>query len=172
MINPSDIFIEEFGNVAAIASIYELKLRLLADKTPALKEKSHAHRLEELEDAFITHFEKMLTPDGITLLKTGRQLRNKVLHGDFSVAAKKVEELKPGSLKKDGVLSVKLDTGTSKFVSGTDSRDTGIFGCLLECKTSGLFDQCRDIFAKMVGIIAQISHEEAEREIAEHPGKK
>jgi hypothetical protein len=162
MIDPSEIFIEEFGNVAAIASIYELKLRLLADKTASIKDKSHAHRLEELEDAFIEHFRDKLTVEGITLLKTGRQLRNKVLHGDFSVAAAKVEELRPGVLSKGGVTALNLKDGTLKTVSGTDSRDTGIFGWLLECKTSGLFDQCRDIFAKMIGIVAQISHDEAQ----------
>jgi hypothetical protein len=171
MINfdPSEVFVKEFGNVAAIASIYELKLRLLADKTSALKNKSHAHRLEDLEDAFISHFQEKLTDKGVTLLKTGRQLRNKLLHSDFSIAAKKVEELRPGTLQRGGVIRVDLSDGSTQAVSETDSRDTGIFGWLLESgMKGGLFEQCRIIFSQMIGIIAQISDDEAKRELAEH----
>ena len=78
---------------AADGAVIELKLRLLADKTPGLQEYAHVQKLEDIEAEVARHFGSSLSEADKKTLSLCRQLRNKVLHCNFRAARDKLEEL-------------------------------------------------------------------------------
>jgi hypothetical protein len=62
----------------------ELKLRLLAGKVPTLRKYAHQQNLGNIEDELATHFGDALSVAEKNMLRLCRQLRNKVLHSDFT----------------------------------------------------------------------------------------
>ncbi len=62
----------------------ELKLRLLAGKVPTLRKYAHQQNLGNIEDELAIHFGDALSVAEKDMLRLCRQLRNKVLHSDFT----------------------------------------------------------------------------------------
>jgi hypothetical protein len=71
----------------------QLKMRLLAGKIPALQKYAHERQLGEIETDLLTHFANSLSEAEKETLRLSRQLRNKVLHGDFRAAREKLQKL-------------------------------------------------------------------------------
>jgi hypothetical protein len=86
--SPREIFEQQYKAAAAEGAIYELRMRLLADKVPQLQQSAYQERLEGVEGLIVVHFASALTDDEKSLLTLCRQLRNKLLHGDFRSARK------------------------------------------------------------------------------------
>jgi hypothetical protein len=82
------IFEQQYKAAAAEGALYELRVRPLADKVPALQQSAYGERLEDVEGLIVVHFGSALTDEEMTLLKLCRQLRNKMLHCDFGAARK------------------------------------------------------------------------------------
>ena len=147
-------YLEQFKSAAAEGAIVELKLRLLADKFPALQECAHSQFLDEIEKKVEAYFADYLSDENKATLKLCRQLRNKLLHGNFSVAREKLGELGVGP-HRGGVKRVDLATGNTEYVADTAST-TGpgrIFGWVLEMGESGDFLDALEIFGKAEQIL-------------------
>lgn len=161
MDNPiTEKLFKDFQIAAGKGALFELKLRLLADKTPDLKEYSHK-RLFDLEEELYRFFENNLSQDDMKVLLHTRPLRNKILHGNFEAAKNKVETAVQKELPRNKVHVLKLSTDELKSVSDTRIKDSGIFGWLLESGTNGLFIEAISIFNSANEIISRLTLEES-----------
>lgn len=93
MNSPRKIFEQQYKAAAAEGALYELYMRLLADKVPALQQMAYGKDLKDVEAQIVAHFADALLDDEKTVLERCRQLRNKILHCDFFAARKKLEQL-------------------------------------------------------------------------------
>ncbi len=152
---PHTIYLDQYKVAAGEGAFVELKLRLLADKLPALQLYAHTQRLEDIEAEVGTYFGSALSDDEKNTLALCRQLRNKILHCNFSVAREKLAELgaKPraGGVRKvdlaelspAGMLFKTRDAiagkpDTSVAVAASPTTDAGnVFGWLLEVGEAG-----------------------------------
>ena len=147
-------YLEQFKSAAAEGAIVELKHRLLADKFPALQDCALSQSLDEIERRVETYFADYLTGENKATLKLCRQLRNKLLHGDFSVAREKLGELGI-SPRRGGVKRVDLATGNTENVADTVSTagPGRIFGWVLELGEAGHFLDAVEVFGNAERII-------------------
>ncbi len=135
-----------FGESAKFAAIYELKLRLLADKSPCTKQVSMNYSLENVENVIFKYFGKELTDQNRLLLTSCRQLRNKLFHTEFSAANKIMEDVY-GISSPDLVKYIKLEEGADileeilahnngikepSSILANKEKDTGIYGWFLQ----------------------------------------
>lgn len=160
--NPSDIFVSQYATAAASAAVFELKARLLADKTDGLEKVAH-DRLEALVDAIVVEYALELAQGEADLLHRARRLRNKLLHSDLHDAQDILRELTPGFPDGD-VHRVDLETGEVAPVAASKStREGRVFGWLLEMGSNGAFLAAQRIFNEAIAIIERLVLAEVER---------
>lgn len=175
MQSPSDIFVEQYKAAAAERAIVELRLRLLADKVPALQNHAHAQKLGDIETRLAWHFGSALSEEDKRTLALCRQLRNKVLHCNFRATRDKLEDLgtetRRSDIKKVVVSGLSGPAvvakirgavagleGTFEYVADTSSTDPGsVFGWLLELGAAGDFRKAIDAFRNAAAIIDRLS---------------
>lgn len=174
MTSPSDIFIAQYREAAGDGAILELKLRLLTGKVPALQPSTDA-KLENVEEEIARFFARHLSEDEREQLRLCRQLRNKVLHCDFSKARAKLHEMGAPQVR-GGVRQIRLtDTtgegilphlkeglsdkpGTHQYVADLNSTaDAGVFGWLLELGSAGDFSRAAEVFRRTCAIIDRLA---------------
>ena len=167
------MFLDAFKNAAAEGAAVELKMRLLAGKTPALQKGAHSVVLGDVEAGLIAHFGAALSDEDKETLRLCRQLRNKVLHSDFRAARDKLSELGIASSSGD---VVKIDlpvvtvaevakkiagakAGTEGIrVSDTLSTDVGsVFGWFLEAGQAGDFANASAAFKSAAEIVDRLA---------------
>jgi hypothetical protein len=170
----TDIFEQQYKAAAAEGALYELKMRLLADKVSALQQSAYRERLEGVEELIIGHFGSAVTDEEGTLLKRCRQLRNKILHGDFAAARKKLEELganpQHGNVKRvdirglsgreiiDKIGDVRANAiGSYQYVGASPTTAGTVFAWLIEAGRAGDFKRASESFAQAVGIIDRLA---------------
>jgi hypothetical protein len=174
----------KFAEVGAVASLYELKVRLLADKEPATESKSTARKVSKTEEAIIKHFtdNHMLTAAEAELLTTARELRNKFLHGEFPAALAIVEDYIGKSFPESGLGVAKLE-GTEgekileqlfaiiegkaplKPIRKTSIEEGRMFGWFLEAHASGALESAKLLLIAAVELIDRISLEHAMKRV-------
>jgi hypothetical protein len=88
-----EIFEHQYKAAAAEGAIYELRMRLLADKVPELQQSAYGERLKDVEKLVVVDFAGALSDADKSVFERCRQLRNKLLHCDFHAARQKLEEL-------------------------------------------------------------------------------
>lgn len=171
---PSDIFVDQYKAAAAEGAVVELKLRLLADKIPALQKYAHEKSIANIELEVAQHFANFLSEEDNKTLSLCRQLRNKIFHANFSEARSKLVAL-GGRAQRGGVIKVgssglssikpaeKITNaisgveGTFEYIADTETSKPGsIFGWLLEITESGDLLQSIDAFKKAVAIIDRL----------------
>lgn len=166
---PSDPFFFAYANACGWGCLLELKMRILADNTPSLKHLAHATKLEDIETAIATAFSARLKAgDGQLLAKT-RVLRNKVLHGNFSKAKETLIEL-GYAIPDGGVQGIDVAAGTDIHgalvngplipVSQTPTKDSHIYGWLLEGGKAGLFTTAAEVFRSTTEIVERLFTDE------------
>lgn len=151
---------DEYELLAGKAALFELYIRLLADKTPELKPYVHKN-LQFLEEKLYEHFSEKISDEELHILERTRPLRNRILHGNFSSAKNKLEETTKTELDRDNVHMMRFSTDEVKSVADTSIKEGGIFGWLLESATNGFFPEAFGIFEKANAIIYRISFETA-----------
>jgi hypothetical protein len=149
--HPSGPFFGQFARAAAGAGLFELKVRLFADNTPALQ-KHKEDALEALVKLVIEHEQASIDQDDVTLLKACVRLRNKLLHADFSKAAGTLVSFGV-KLDRGRVHIVDLSDGAARKVSETSTTDGRVFGWVLEGGRSGVFLQACLVFRRGIGLI-------------------
>lgn len=170
---PVQIAFERFGEVARLAAIQELRIRLLANKTKAIQDSAYEHHVAETNKKIIEHFTQLGHLDQVKseLLTKSQTIRNKILHCKFNTAVKRIEELVGASMQGPPVQVIKVDPnaggeellktifavqesmatgkpGPHQSASQMSDRDVGIFGGLLNCVQTGAMDAAIQIFEK------------------------
>jgi len=90
-----DPLLAAFKEAAAEGAVLELRLRLLCGVLPELEPHSHALRLQDTEAAIAAWFTARgrMNSDDAKKLELCRQLRKKLLHCNFPMALKKLDQL-------------------------------------------------------------------------------
>lgn len=169
MNSPSDVFFNQIGNISALATICEVKMRILADNNKPLSHLAHAKRLEDVENAIIKSFEKHLSADEIARLKAGRVIRNKVLHGDFEAASIKLDEIEAGKQSKPEGMVLELNTGELRDIGSKPIKSSSIFEWLIAIATTGFFPLAMEVLEKNLSTINRIIEQSAKGEITPGP---
>lgn len=174
MHSPREIFEQQYKAAAAEGAIYELRMRLLADKVPQLQQSAYGERLEGVEGLIVVHFASALTDDEKSLLTLCRQLRNKLLHCDFRSARKKLEELgtnpQRGGVRRTDIsglsgrqmadkiaAAVARVPGSSQYVGDLPQGAGTVFGWLFEAGAAGDFNRAVDSFARGAAIVDRLA---------------
>jgi hypothetical protein len=172
--SPREIFERQYKAAAAEGALYELYIRLLADKVPELQQTAYGERLEGVEGLIVVHFSSALTEDEKNHLKLCRQLRNEILHCDFHAARKKLEELGAnpqfGNVRRMEIsglsgreiaeqISRALANapGSSEYVADLGSQVGTVFGWLLEAGGAGDFARAAASFARGAAIVDRLA---------------
>jgi hypothetical protein len=171
--NPSDVFVDQYRIAAGEGAVLELKMRLLANKVPALRPYLD-EKLEEVEEQIIALFGKELQGNEPEQLGLCRQLRNKVLHCDFPKARSKLHELgapqvrggvreiritdpTPGGLVQHLTDAAAGTPGSFRHVADLTSKtEVNVFDWLLELGTAGDFGRAAEIFRVACGIVDRL----------------
>jgi hypothetical protein len=149
--SPSDGFFRQFARAAAGAGLFELRVRLFADNTPALQ-KHKDDKLEALVKLVVEHERASIDRDDEILLKKCARLRNKLLHADFSKAAGTLLSF-GAQLERGQVQMVDLTDGAVRKVSETSTSDGRVYGWVLEGARSGAFTQAVRLFLRGIALI-------------------
>jgi hypothetical protein len=172
--SPREIFERQYKAAAAEGALYELRMRLLADKVLELQKSAYRQELKDIEKLIIAHFASALSDDEKALLERCRQLRNKILHCDFHAARKKLEELganpQPGNVRRTDVsglsgqqMAEKISSalanapGSSQYVADLGSRAGTVLGWLFEAGRAGDFTKAVDSFARGAAIVDRLA---------------
>ncbi|OIQ97768.1 hypothetical protein GALL_202380 [mine drainage metagenome] len=172
---PQAKFLEQFRVAAGEGAVVELKLRLLADKLPSLQRLAHAPQLEEIENEVAIQFANALGEEEKATLSLCRQLRNKILHCNFSVARERlgdlgVEPQSAGVRKIDlaevnpNEMRAKIERAVAEsqctLVSAAPTKQPGsVFGWLLEAGAAGDFLKAASAFRSASAIVDRLASE-------------
>lgn len=176
MNSPRKIFEQQYKLAAAEGAVYELYMRLLADKVPELQQSAYGRRLKNVEELIVVHFSSALTDDEKNHLKLCRELRNKILHCDFHEARQKLEEIgaspqRAGVSRTDisglsgrqmrGKITAALSgaPGMSEYVADLGSRAGTVFGWLFEAGGAGDFAKAASAFARGAAIVDRLARD-------------
>jgi hypothetical protein len=169
-----EIFEQQYKAAAAEGAIIELRLRVLANKVPELREFAHEKKLLDVETPITRHFAAALTEEEKSTLALCRELRNKILHCDFRAARKKLGELgaetRRGNVMKVDVQAlsgaqiaekmtrvVKNVEGTSEYVADSAPGADDIYGWLWDAGAGGDFIQAVSAFARAAAIVDRLA---------------
>lgn len=169
MNSPSDPLFQQIGHISALATICEVKMRILADNNKPLKHLAHAKILEDVENAIIRSFEKHLATDEVSRLKAGRVIRNKVLHGDFEAASIKLEEIESGKMCRPEGVALEVNSGELRDIGLKSIKSSSIFEWLIVVSTTGFFPLAMEVLEKNLSTINRIIDQTAKDEIAPGP---
>lgn len=171
-----------FAEVGAQAVLQELKIRILASKTPETKNEAFAFTVAVTEEAVLNHYLalKMITQEEKTLIEKARGIRNKILHCEFDEAINRIRDLKPGAasgasvgiikiegLKGEELLAAIFDQAKAKSegrsdyktIESVEKTEAGIFGWFLQAIQTGALAEARQIFQDATGIIERVISE-------------
>ncbi len=175
MRSPVEAFEYQYKVAAGEGAIVELKIRLLADKIPALQQLAHDQKLENVELLIAEQFPDHLAAEEIETLKLCRQFRNKILHCDFRTARTKLQQLgietQHGEVKLVNIrqvsspeqfvakiAAVKANVpGSFEYVSDLPDKAGSVFGWLIELGSAGDFVRAAECFAHAAGIIDRLA---------------
>jgi hypothetical protein len=174
--SPRETFEPQFKAAAAEGAVYELYVRLLADKMPELQQSAYGERLEDVEGLIVAHFSSALTEDEKNHLQLCRQLRNKLLHCDFYAARNKLREMganpQPGNVRRidiSGLTGQQMlekitaassgPPGSSEYVADRRSEAGRVFGWLLDAGEAGDFAKAASAFARGASIVDRLARD-------------
>ena len=166
---------QQFKAASAEAALFELRLRLLAGYVPASAAMPIATKLSVVCDQILETYAQCLSEAEARHLKEACQIRNKLLHCEFSSNRKKLNVVTP-KFRDGGVTSVQLDTtnpetvsakvraaiaGTGvgqERVSDTNTRTLrDVFGWLLESQSAGDFEESIQTLAGAIQVVSRLS---------------
>ena len=171
---PHAAFLEQFKLASGEGAVVELKLRLLADKIPTLQRFAHAQTLQGIENEIAQHFGHALSEAEKSTLALCPELRNKILHCNFSVARERLADLgaepQSASVRKIDLTGIGANEMRAKveqaivqnqgtFVSGSPTTQPGsVFGWLLEVGAAGDFQNAVSAFRNAAAIVDRLAN--------------
>lgn len=168
------LFLDAYKAAAGEGAVIELKMRLLADNIPTLRDFAYEQNLADIESSIVCHFANELTEQDCQTLRLCRQLRNKVLHCDFQAARGKLGELGvrsgQGGVRRvdvSGLSGREIAERIGAVVSGAkdiakpvadafSTKDAGIYGWLLELGNAGDFKEAIKAFKAAAAIVDRL----------------
>jgi len=143
-----------FASVAAIACVFELKIRLAAQLVSETQIDALGRLSKVVQELGQAHSER-LEPRQLTVLVTAAKLRNKLLHADFRKAVDVLEELgrQPTSAS---VWQVDLETGEAAELSSLSSQRASIRAWLIKTSSGNAFPLAEQIFADAIDTIHKL----------------
>jgi hypothetical protein len=165
----SDNYVDRFGFAVARGGCFELKARLLADKTPSLQKICLSADLSALIEKIAAEYADVLTEEDAGLLGALPGLRNKLFHLELSRVTGRIKPL-TDSLREAGVVKVNLETGESVNVASTRTAEGRIFGWLVESTESGALTIAADKFLDGVIVLERLMVESDRRMSSAKPG--
>ena len=145
---------------------YELRVRMLADKTEGIEE-AFSERLEAVEDKITGHFRAHLSEQEVQLLATIRVLRNKLLHADFTKARAQLKKLghDPGPAvsfaKLPDRITVEGFVAAAEKASPLDveakSAEGSVFGWFLQLRADGSIEVASAAFRAGIRIVNRLA---------------
>ncbi len=166
---------EEFENVAGRAALFELKVRLLADKTKTISELSDGFDFDRVYRAVVNEFSSRINESEREQLKLAKKLRDHIVHGEFQKAFWKLKPASGGVRAISGLEGISNDQLLAKITglaNGTEeatpvpfTKGVGKFGWLLECAAWSLFNDAFEASTKAIAIIDRISLETAKESV-------
>ena len=170
---PHAAFLEQFKLASGEGAVFELKLRLLADKIPTLQRFAHAQTLQGIENEIAQHFGHALSEAEKSTLALCPELRNKILHCNFSVARERLADLgaepQSAGVRKIDLTGIGANEMRAKveqaivqnqgtFVSGSPTTQPGsVFGWLLEVCAAGDFQNAVSAFRNAAAIVDRLA---------------
>lgn len=185
LINP---FLDAYKVAAGEGAAIELKMRLLANKIPALRGFACAKNLEDVESHIVCHFAGELSEYDCQTLRLCRQLRNKLLHCDFHAARNRLNELNVPSgqggvrqMDVSGLSGHQIEERIGAVVSGarniarpiadaSSTKDGGIYGWLLELGCADDFTKVIEAFKAAAVIVARLIESTEKSALDSEPG--
>jgi hypothetical protein len=169
-----DLFEQQYKTAAAEGALYELRLRLLADKVAELRSLAHAPTLIRVEARIVKHFASVLTKDEKEVLILSLELRNRILHCNFRAARNKLQQMgvepRRGNVKKVDVAGLSRTQMVEKiesvaagvpdafsYVADSISEAGSVFGWLLELGQAGDFIQAVRAFERAAAIVDRLA---------------
>ena len=167
---------ESFAKAAAGAALFELRFRMLIGSLEPVAEEKLDQKLSKVCDDVANHFGMQSEDDDYRLLTNAIQVRNKLLHCDFSKQRKKLDERNPKS--RDGqVIRAKVDmaqdnedfieffkklvagenVGQESISSTTTKKRNAVYGWLMECWQAGEFDEACETFEEAILVLESLS---------------
>jgi hypothetical protein len=134
-----------FERAAGAAGVFELRLRLLCDSTPATAKKVLKSNLSEVLSVVIAHFGHHLSETERARLDACVKMRNKVFHQELSRQHGHLVALGE-ELSKAAVWQANLETGAVSETQQASTADGKIYGWLWVGVQSGAFDKCVELF--------------------------
>ena len=175
MTSISDLPAVAFKAASAEAAMLELQMRLCAGTLSDTTNLPIDTNLGVLKDAILEHFKAEMTEEDKELLSRAHQLRNKLLHCEFSAARKRLNESNPRS-RDGGITVLPIDEGMSfaqfmgniqqinegadvgqKAVADTKTKKLkDVFSWLLECFVAEEFQEAEAVFTRAVSLLERL----------------
>lgn len=164
-----DMLLNQVGQISGLATICEVKMRVLADNNKALSHLAHSKKLEDVENGIIKSFELHLTTDEVSKLKAGRIIRNKVLHGDFEAASIKLDEIETNKMSKPEGFVLDFTTGEVRDIGSKPIKSSSIFEWLLAISSTGFFPLAAGVLQTNISTIDRLLEQTSKGEITPGP---
>ena len=166
----------QFKSASAEAALFELRMRMLAGKTPQLGNKKIDLKLSEVRIDLVNCYSAQLSASEILLLEKACAIRNKLLHCEFSSARKKLDEIAPkargGAVSQVDVSGLTGDQMAAKFIALTSGQNVGqvqvsdtptkflkdVLGWLVECMSENEFVEADSVFTNATAILDRLSN--------------
>jgi hypothetical protein len=153
---------------AAYGGEYELRVRLLNDKTPALQEKAVGAASAVCAQMLTEHFASHLTEDDQKTLITAATLLDKLLRVELTALRKELSSLgyvtRPQRVTKAQLPNDLTLQGFSAAVQGgrppseeTDRDGGNRYGWLLQCAMDGSLRHVTEVFRKAAAIVDRLA---------------
>lgn len=165
-----DLLNEKFEKTAGRAVLFELKVRLLADKTKAISKLSDGFDFDRVYKAVCKEFAAKISTEDQEALKLAKKLRDHVVHAEFQKAFWKLKPDMAGVRVIDvaGLSGEQLLEKITRVQGGLEeakpvpfAKGAGKFGWLLEASTGSLLDEAYESCTKGIAVIDRISLETA-----------
>jgi|GEM_PF-2998491 len=161
-----DPMFAKYRAAAGWAAHYELVVRIVANKTPALASCSMDYNLKSVEAKVRTYFAAHLNDRDNQLFDHVSKARNKLLHAELPTALKELENL--GHLTgKSHVLQGELPDQITPAsilaaIAGATvmtgrAADDNIFGWVIHLNEDGALDHAASVFQEAVALVGRLA---------------
>jgi hypothetical protein len=165
----------QFKEASAEAAFFELRMRMLAGTIPKVCDQPINVELSKVKGFILAHCRSKLADDEFGLVVKALDLRNKLLHCEFSTVRKTLDQLDPrhrdgGITKLDiaGLSGKEMAAKIAQVIAGDDVGQTSvadthtkrlkdIFEWLHECQIANEFDEAKATFCQAIAILERLA---------------
>jgi len=161
------IIYPQFETAAGRSTLFELKFRLLANKTKELSDVAEAFKFNDTFQRTMEFFKTNLSQQDIETLELAKKIRNKIVHGDFKAAFNILKPAPSGARVLQDIENVsgeellgklfEMAEGKGNSTTIPEAEKPGMFGWLLEASMGNLFQKSIDLNNAAITIVDRIA---------------